>query len=149
MITKLTVTSVKVLDQDEALEFYVDKLGLEKGKDIKQGPFRWLTVRVPGDPGIEIFLEVPGPPVHDDDTAAQLRELITKGAMGSLVFESDDIRGLYETLKARGVTDFTQEPTDHFYGTDMGIRDPFGNAIRILQPAKPSRAEKVAQTATA
>jgi catechol 2,3-dioxygenase-like lactoylglutathione lyase family enzyme len=149
MITKLTVTSVKVLDQDEALEFYVDKLGLEKGKDIKQGPFRWLTVRVPGDPGIEIFLEVPGPPVHDDDTAAQLRELITKGAMGSLVFESDDIRGLYETLKARGVTDFTQEPTDHFYGTDMGIRDPFGNAIRILQPAKPSRAEKVAETATA
>jgi catechol 2,3-dioxygenase-like lactoylglutathione lyase family enzyme len=149
MITKLTVTSVKVLDQDEALEFYVDKLGLEKGKDIKQGPFRWLTVRVPGDPGIEIFLEVPGPPVHDDDTAAQLRELITKGAMGSLVFESDDIRGLYETLKARGVTDFTQEPTDHFYGTDMGIRDPFGNAIRILQPAKPSRAERVAETATA
>jgi catechol 2,3-dioxygenase-like lactoylglutathione lyase family enzyme len=149
MISKLTVTSVKVLDQDEALEFYVDKLGLEKGKDIKQGPFRWLTVRVPGDPGIEIFLEVPGPPVHDDDTAAQLRELITKGAMGSLVFESDDIRGLYETLKARGVTDFTQEPTDHFYGTDMGIRDPFGNAIRILQPAKPSRAERVAETATA
>jgi catechol 2,3-dioxygenase-like lactoylglutathione lyase family enzyme len=149
MITKLTVTSVKVLDQDEALEFYVDKLGLEKGKDIKQGPFRWLTVRVPGDPGIENFLEVPGPPVHDDDTAAQLRELITKGAMGSLVFESDDIRGLYETLKARGVTDFTQEPTDHFYGTDMGIRDPFGNAIRILQPAKPSRAERVAETATA
>ena len=149
MISKLTVTSVKVLDQDEALEFYVDKLGLEKAKDIKQGPFRWLTVRVPGDPGIEIFLEVPGPPVHDEATAAQLRELITKGAMGSLVFESDDIRGLYETLKARGVTDFTQEPTDHFYGTDMGIRDPFGNAIRILQPAKPSRAEKVAQTATA
>jgi catechol 2,3-dioxygenase-like lactoylglutathione lyase family enzyme len=149
MISKLTVTSVKVLDQDEALEFYVDKLGLEKGKDIKQGPFRWLTVRVPGDPGIEIFLEVPGPPAHDDDTAAQLRELITKGAMGSLVFESDDIRGLYETLKARGVTDFTQEPTDHFYGTDMGIRDPFGNAIRILQPAKPSRAERVAETATA
>jgi catechol 2,3-dioxygenase-like lactoylglutathione lyase family enzyme len=144
MITKLTVTSVKVLDQDEALEFYVDKLGLEKGKDIKQGPFRWLTVRVPGDPGIEIFLEVPGPPVHDDDTAAQLRELITKGAMGSLVFESDDIRGLYETLKARGVTDFTQEPTDHFYGTDMGIRDPFGNGIRILQPKK--RPKKVGST---
>ena len=139
MITKLSVTSVKVLDQDEALDFYVNKLGLEVGRDLKQGLFRWLTVRVPGDAGTEIFLEEPGPPVHDEATAAQLRELITKGAMGSLVLESDDVRGLYETLRARGVTDFTQEPTDHFYGTDMGIRDPFGNAIRILQPGKRRR----------
>ena len=136
MTTKLAVTSVKVLDQDEALDFYVNKLGLEKGQDIRNGPFRWLTVRFPGEPNVEIFLEKPGPPVHDEATAEQLRELITKGAMGSLVFETDDARGLYETLKARGVTDFTQEPTDHFYGTDMGIRDPFGNAIRILQPAR-------------
>jgi uncharacterized glyoxalase superfamily protein PhnB len=74
--------------------------------------------------------------VHDEATAAQLRELVTKGAMGSLVIHTDDARALYETLKARGVTDFTQEPMDHFYGTDMGIRDPFGNGIRILQPAK-------------
>jgi catechol 2,3-dioxygenase-like lactoylglutathione lyase family enzyme len=139
MITSLNVTSVKVLDQEEALDFYVNKLGLEKAKDIRQGPFRWLTVRVPGVDGIEIFLEVPGPPVHDEATAEQLRDLITKGAMGSLVFLAEDIRGLYETLKARGVTDFTQEPMDHFYGTDMGIRDPFGNGIRILQPAKPGR----------
>ena len=136
MITKLNVTSVKVLDQDEALDFYVNKLGLEVGQDIHQGSFRWLTVRVPGDSGIEIFLEEPGPPLHDEATAAQLRELITKGAMGSLVFQADDVRSLYETLKARGVTDFTQEPTEHFYGIDMGVRDPFGNAIRILQPAK-------------
>jgi catechol 2,3-dioxygenase-like lactoylglutathione lyase family enzyme len=136
MITNLNVTSVRVLDQNEALDFYVNKLGLEVGRDIKQGSFRWLTVRVPGDPGIEIFLEEPGPPVHDEATAAQLRELITKGAMGSLVFLADDVRGLYETLKARGVADFTQEPTEHFYGIDMGVRDPFGNAIRILQPAK-------------
>jgi len=135
MITKLNVTSVKVLDQDEALDFYVNKLGLEKAQDIKQGPFRWLTVRFPGD-DVEIFLEEPGPPLHDEATAAQLRELITKGAMSSLVFRSDDVRGLYEILQARGVSDFTQEPIDHGYGTDMGIRDPFGNAIRILQPAK-------------
>ena len=140
---KLNVTSVMVLDQDEALGFYVNKLGLEVARDIKQGPFRWLTVRVPSDPGIEIFLEQPGPPVHDEATAEQLRELITKGAMSTLVIRTDDVRGLYETLKARGVTDFTQEPTDHVYGTDMGIRDPFGNAIRILQPAK------AAETATA
>ena len=90
-------------------------------------------MRVPGNPETEVSLEQPGPPLHDEATAAQLRELVTKGAMGGLVFITDDARGLYETLKARGVTDFTQEPTDHFYGTDMGIRDPFGNAIRILQ----------------
>jgi extradiol dioxygenase family protein len=135
MITKLNVTAVKVLDQDEALDFYVNKLGLEKGQDIKQGPFRWLTVRVPGD-SVEIQLEEPGPPLHDDATAAQLRELIAKGAMSSLVLLSNDVLGLYETLQARGVTDFTQEPIEHFYGTDMGIRDPFGNAIRILQQGK-------------
>jgi uncharacterized glyoxalase superfamily protein PhnB len=74
--------------------------------------------------------------VHDEATAAQLRELITKGALSSLVLHTDDARGLYETLLARGVTDFTQEPIEHFYGIDVGLRDPFGNAIRILQPAK-------------
>jgi catechol 2,3-dioxygenase-like lactoylglutathione lyase family enzyme len=136
MITKLAVTSIKVLDQDEALDFYVDKLGLEVGQDFRQGPVRWLTVRVPGDPGIEIYLEEPAPPAYDEATAAELRELIAKGAIGWVAFQTDDCRALYETLKARGVTDFTQEPTDHFYGTDMGVRDPFGNAIRILQPAK-------------
>ena len=135
MITRLNVASVMVLDQDEALDFYVNKLGLEKGRDIKQGSFRWLTVRVPGD-STEIFLEEPGPPVQDDATAAQIRELISKGALGGLVFEADDARGLFETLKERGVTDFTQEPIEHAYGIDMGIRDPFGNGIRILQPAK-------------
>ena len=142
MITKLNVTSVWVLDKDEALDFYVNKLGLEKGQDFKQGEYRWLTVRVPGDPGVEISLEQPGPPVQDEATAAQLRELITKGAMGGVVFLTDDVRGLYETLKSRGVTDFTQEPTDHFYGTDMGIRDPFGNAIRILQQGKVAQKAK-------
>ena len=136
MITKLNVTSIYVLDKDEALDFYVNKLGLEKGNDVKQGSYRWLTVRVPSDPGVEISLERPGAPLHDDATAAQLRELITKGALSTLVFLTDDCRALYETLQERGVTDFTQEPTDHVYGTDMGIRDPFGNAIRILQHGK-------------
>ncbi len=139
MITKLVVTSQKVLDQDEALDFYVNKLGLEVGQDFQQGPVRWLTVRVPGDPGLEIYLEKPGPPAQDEATAEQLRELVTKGAVGFFAFQTEDVRALFETLKARGVTDFTQEPTDHFYGTDMGVRDPFGNAIRILQPAKVSQ----------
>jgi catechol 2,3-dioxygenase-like lactoylglutathione lyase family enzyme len=136
MITKLSVTSVWVLNKDAALDFYVNKLGLEKGQDVKQGSYRWLTVRVPGDDGVDIHLEEPGPPAQDEATAAQLRELISKGAMGGLVFVADDVRGLYETLKKRGVTDFTQEPTDNFYGTDMGVRDPFGNAIRILERKK-------------
>jgi catechol 2,3-dioxygenase-like lactoylglutathione lyase family enzyme len=143
MITKLHVTTIYVLDKDEALDFYVNKLGLEVGDDFKQGSYRWLTVRVPGEPGIVVNLEEPGPPLHDEATGAQIRELVTKGAMNGLVFQTDDTRALFETLKERGVTDFTQDPTDHFYGTDMGIRDPFGNAIRILQP------KQIAQEATA
>ena len=135
MITKLNVASIYVLDKDEALDFYVNKLGLEKGNDVKQGTYRWLTVRVPGG-DTEISLEQPGAPLHDDATAAQIRELITKGARSGLVFVVDDVRELYDNLRSRGVTDFTQEPTDHFYGTDMGLRDPFGNAIRILQQGK-------------
>ena len=135
MITKLNTATIYVLDKEQALDFYVNKLGLEKGNDVRQGTYRWLTVRVPGDV-TEISLEVPGEPLHDEATAAQLRELISKGALSGLVFNADDIKGLYETLKARGVTDFTQEPTEHFYGTDMGLRDPFGNAIRVLQQGK-------------
>ena len=132
VIAKVNVASLYVLDKEEALDFYVGKLGLEKGNDVQQGSYRWLTVRVAGG-GTEISLEEPGPPLHDEATAEQLRALITKGALGGLVLVTDDVRALYETLKARGVTDFTQEPTDHFYGTDMGVRDPSGNAIRILQ----------------
>ena len=132
MIDSLTVTTIMVLDKDEALDFYVNKLGLELGQDVRRGDYRWLTVRVPGG-GTDISLEQPGAPLHDDATAAQIRELVTKGALAGLVFKTSDVRALYETLKARGVTDFTQEPTDQFYGTDVGVRDPFGNAIRILQ----------------
>ena len=138
MITKLNVASIYVLDKDEALDFYVNKLGLEKGNDVLQGSYRWLTVRVPGNDGTEISLEQPGPPLHDEATADRLRELITKGALIGLVFTTDDVRGLYETLKGRGVTDFTMEPTEHFYGTDMGLRDPSGNPIRILQQGNTS-----------
>ncbi|WP_433302111.1 VOC family protein [Actinoplanes sp. CA-030573] len=136
MITKLNVTSIYVLDKEEALDFYVGMLGLEKGNDVQQGSYRWLTVRVPGEGGTEIQLEQPGPPLHDEATAEQLRELVTKGALNGLVLDCDDVRGLYESLKSRGFTDFTQEPADHFYGTDMGLRDPSGNAIRVLQPGK-------------
>ena len=133
MITMLSVASIYVLDKEEALDFYVNKLGLEKGNDVRQGDYRWLTVRVPGQAGTEVSLEQPGSPLHDEATAAQLRELITKGALGGLVFITDDARALYDDLTEKGVTDFTQEPTEHFYGTDLGVRDPFGNHIRVLQ----------------
>ena len=92
MITKLNVASIYVLDKDEALDFYVNKLGLEKGNDVKQGDYRWLTSECPVSRGTEVSLEQPGPPLHDEATAAQLRELITKGAMGGLVFITDDAR---------------------------------------------------------
>ena len=136
MITRLNVATIYVLDKEEALDFYVSKLGLEKGNNVQQGDYRWLTVRAPGDQPTEISLEQPGPPLHDEATAERLRELITKGALGGLVFITDDARALYDALRARGVTDFTQEPTEHFYGTDLGVRDPFGNNIRILQQGK-------------
>jgi uncharacterized glyoxalase superfamily protein PhnB len=95
---------------------------------------RWLTVNVPGEPDREILLERPGPPALDDSTAEQVRELITKGATGGWIgFTTDDVRKTYEDLRAKGV-EFTQEPVEQSYGTDVGLRDPFGNAIRILQP---------------
>jgi catechol 2,3-dioxygenase-like lactoylglutathione lyase family enzyme len=146
MITRLNVASIYVLDKDEALDFYVNKLGLEKGNDVKQGDYRWLTIRVPGQVGTEVSLEQPGPPLHDEATAEQIRELITKGALGGLVFITDDAKALFHELKERGVNDFTQEPTDHFYGTDMGLRDPFGNPIRILQQG-PAAVRKEARLA--
>ncbi len=133
MITRLNVAAIYVLDKEQALDFYVNRLGLEKGNDVRQGDYRWLTVRVPGDEPTEISLEQPGPPLHDEATAERLRELVTKGALGGLVFITDDARTLYEELRERGISDFTQEPTEHFYGIDMGLRDPFGNPIRILQ----------------
>ena len=136
MISRLNVATIYVLDKDEALDFYVNKLGLEKGNDVRQGDYRWVTVRAPGDQPTEISLEQPGPPLHDEATGNQLRELITKGALGGLVFITTDARAYYNELRERGVTDFTQEPKEHFYGTDMGVRDPFGNHIRILQQGK-------------
>ena len=133
MISRLSVASIYVLDKEDALDFYVNTLGLEKGNDVQQGDYRWLTVRAPGNQPTEVSLEQPGPPLHDEATAGLLRELMAKGALSGLVFVADDVRALYDSLRERGVTDFTQEPTEHFYGVDMGLRDPFGNHIRVLQ----------------
>ncbi len=134
MLTSLTHTPIYVLDQDEALDFYVGKLGLELHTDADLGSMRWLTVKVPGEADREIILQKPGPPLHDDATAEQLRELVTKGAMGMAgIFKVDDVHKTYEELVAKGV-EFTEEPTERFYGTDCGLRDPFGNHLRLSQP---------------
>ncbi|MCP2169673.1 VOC family protein [Goodfellowiella coeruleoviolacea] len=134
MFTGITHSQIYVLDQDEALDFYVGTLGLHVSTDVDLGSTRWLTVCVPGDPSREILLEKPGPPAMDEDTAEAVRELVTRGAMGGwLILTTDDCRATYQDLLAKGV-EFTQQPVEHFYGVDCALRDPFGNPIRITQP---------------
>lgn len=126
------LSQIFVLDQEQAKEFYVDVLGLEVSADMDFGPMRWLSVRVPGD-SHEIFLEKPGAPGWDDATAEQIREMVTKGAGGGwLAFTTDDVHATFAELRGKGV-EITQEPMEQPYGTDFGIRDPFGNNIRIGQ----------------
>ena len=136
MIKQLTNTQVWVHDQDEALAFYTEKLGLELREDVtvpELGNFRWLSVGVPGQPDVAITLmAVPGPPVFDEDTRKKILELVSKGAATGLFFTTDDIHGTYEELKSRGV-EFQQEPTEQPYGIDAGLRDPSGNSMRVMQ----------------
>ncbi len=122
-----------MLDQDEALEFYVGKLGLEVHTDADLGFMRWLTINVPGDPEHEILLEVPGPPAHDPETAAQVKELVAKGALGAAaIFRTDDCRKTYEELSAKGVT-FLQEPAERPYGVEAVMRDVSGNWLVLVE----------------
>jgi catechol 2,3-dioxygenase-like lactoylglutathione lyase family enzyme len=136
MLKQLTNVQVWVHDQDEALAFYTEKLGLELRDDVtlpEMGNFRWLTVGVPGQPDVAITLmAVPGPPVFDPETREQIMALAAKGAATGLFFASDDIRATYEELKSRGV-EFQQEPTEQPYGIDAGFRDPSGNQMRVAQ----------------
>jgi catechol 2,3-dioxygenase-like lactoylglutathione lyase family enzyme len=133
MLTSISCSHLFVLDQDDALDFYVNTLGLTVHTDADLGFMRWLTVCVPGEPGRQILLEKPGPPAMDEATAAQVRDVLTKGAAGGwLMLTTDDAQAVFEDLKAKGV-EFTSEPTVQPYGIDFGIRDPFGNHIRIGQ----------------
>jgi catechol 2,3-dioxygenase-like lactoylglutathione lyase family enzyme len=137
MYTAIKQSQIFVLDQDEALDFYVGKLGLEVHTDVDLGFMRWLTVNVPGDKDREILLELPGPPAMSPELATQVRDLLTKGASGGwLALSTDDAHGTYRELVARGV-EITDDPTQKPYGIDFGVRDPFGNRIRIgqLSPA--------------
>jgi catechol 2,3-dioxygenase-like lactoylglutathione lyase family enzyme len=133
-LNAITHAHIWVLDHQQALDFYVGKLGLEVKADYTNHGYRWLTVGVVGEKVPEIVLDVPKPPAVDDKTAEQIRDLVTKGAMGvAMALRTDNCRALHEALVAKGV-EFTQEPTEHGYGIDCGLRDPFGNQIRILQP---------------
>jgi predicted enzyme related to lactoylglutathione lyase len=130
MLKRNNISSIFVLDQDEALRFYTEVLGLEVEQDMDFGPMRWLTVHVPGDPK-SILLEMPGAPAHDEETTEQVRALVTKGAGGGwLAFTTDDVQGMFDKVSAAGV-DITQEIVDQPYGRDFALRDPFGNHIRI------------------
>jgi len=138
MLNSINISHVFVFDQDKALDFYVGKLGLEVSNDQNLGFMRWLTVRVPGDPTRDILLELPAPPSMDQKAAEQIRELVSKGATGFTVgFTTNDAQKTFEDLKSKGV-EITQEPMEREYGIDFGLRDPFGNHIRITQLAPTS-----------
>jgi predicted enzyme related to lactoylglutathione lyase len=140
MFSHISHSAIYVLDQDEAVDFYVGKLGLEVSADFDLGFMRWLTICVPGNADHHILLQKPGPPMMTDEVAAQIRDLLSKGALGlSMILSTDDCRKTYEELKAKGV-EFLDEPTEQPYGIDCGFRDPFGNQGRLTQPA-PEMAE--------
>jgi len=124
-----------VRDQEEALAFYVDKVGFKKHTDVKNGDFRWLTVQHPEQPSFQLGLFTPGPPMLDAATAQSLKALVAKGAMPPLVFTVTDCRAAYAAMKAKGV-EFTQEPIDRFGTVDAGFRDPSGNGWKMIQARK-------------
>ena len=135
MLKQLTNVQVWVHDQDEALTFYTEKLGMELREDVtvpEMGNFRWLTVGVPGQDVAITLMAVPGPPVFDAQTREQIMALMAKGAASGLFFSSDDVQATYDELKGRGV-EFQQEPTEQPYGIDAGFRDPSGNQMRVAK----------------
>jgi uncharacterized glyoxalase superfamily protein PhnB len=133
---KISNAQVWVHDQDEALAFYTEKLGMEVKSDVtlaEMGNFRWLTVGPAGQDDVSIVLmAIPGPPVMDEATAGEVRNLMSKGFAGTVFLTTDDVRRDYEELKGRGV-EFTDELEERPYGIDSGFRDPSGNAIRLTQ----------------
>ena len=136
MLKQLTHTQVWVHDQDEALAFYTEKLGMEVRSDVtlpEMGNFRWLTVGPANQQDFSIVLmAIPGPPVMDAETAQEVKNLMSKGFAGTVFLTTDDVRGDYEELKGRGV-EFTEAPEERPYGIDAGFRDPSGNSFRLTQ----------------
>jgi catechol 2,3-dioxygenase-like lactoylglutathione lyase family enzyme len=141
MVNTLSHVGVWVRDQDEALAFYTEKLGLEVREDATLDDagvedatgFRWLTVGPPGQPDVSLILLKPGPPPVDPETAAQLEALVAKGAMAGGIFRTADCRATCRELEARGL-ELSSQPAERFYGVDAAFRDPSGNEWRIVQP---------------
>lgn len=136
---RIATAQVWVHDQDEALAFYTEKLGMEVRSDVslpEMGGFRWLTVGPPGQDDMAIVLmAIPGPPMLDDATHAQIRDLMGKGFAGTVFLTTDDCQKSYEELSAKGV-EFTELPEPRPYGIDAGFRDPSGNSFRLTQLAE-------------
>ncbi len=132
---KLSGAQVWVHDQDEALAFYTDKLGMELRQDVtvpEMGNFRWLTVGVPGQETEVVLMAIPGPPILDEAVREEIRALMAKGFAQTLFLTTDDCHKSFEELSARGV-EFTEEPEQRPYGIDAGFRDPSGNSFRLTQ----------------
>ncbi|MGH7922531.1 MAG: VOC family protein [Candidatus Dormibacteraceae bacterium] len=132
MLSKITHTGVWVSDLDQALAFYTEKLGFEVRYDIRERDWSWTVVAPTGGDGPELMLSVPGPPFMDPGSAAQVLELVAKGALGAGILATDDCAADYERLRANGV-EFQQEPVERDYGIDAAFRDPFGNSWRMTQ----------------
>ena len=132
MTQTVNMAGVYVRDQDEALAFYVDKLGFVVHTDVRNGDYRWLTVQAADQPSFQLGLFRPGPPMHDAATAQTLNEMVAKGAMPPLVLHVDNCRAAYERLSQRGV-EFTQEPVARYGTVDARFRDPSGNGWKMLQ----------------
>ncbi|MEO8903187.1 MAG: VOC family protein [Polyangiaceae bacterium] len=128
----VNVVGLYVRDQDEALAFYVEKVGFRVHADVRNGDYRWLTVQHPDQPSFQLGLFAPGPPTHDAATAQTLREMVAKGAMPPLVLMVEDCRAAYESMHARGV-EFTQAPVERFGSVDAGFRDPSGNGWKLIE----------------
>lgn len=128
----IEVVGIYVRDQDEALAFYVDRLGFRVQADVRNGDYRWLTVQHPQQPTLQLGLFRPGPPVHDAATAEALHGLVAKGAMPPLVLQVKDCRAVYQALSAKGV-EFIQEPISRYGQVDAGFRDPSGNGWKMIE----------------
>lgn len=126
------VVGVYVRDQDEALEFYVGKLGFRVHTDVRNGDYRWLTVQHPEQPSLQLGLFRPQAPVLDAATAQAVGEIVAKGAMPPLVLNVDDCRGAYERMRASGV-EFTQAPEERYGNVDANFRDPSGNGWKMIE----------------
>jgi predicted enzyme related to lactoylglutathione lyase len=140
---KIANAQLWVRDQDEALAFYTEKVGMEARMDVsfpELGEFRWLTVGPPSQPDVSIVLTaIPGPPVFEPETTRQVADLMAKGVAGTVFLTTDDCQASYEELKGRGV-EFTETPEERPYGIDSGFRDPSGNSIRLTEVRLPANA---------